>query len=89
MPAIKKVLAEHKFHINTERQVLLDKITAAEFIFNCQKIMLPKETLRMIIETYSSSPVHILCLSKISGRKEIMSMLADFSFYIEQTVNKY
>jgi hypothetical protein len=29
---------------------------------------------------YSREQVHLLCLSKISGRKEIMSMLSGFSF---------
>ena len=67
----------------------MDKITAAEFVFNCQKILLPKETLKMIIEKYSKNPIHIFCISKISGRKEIMSMLADFSFFTEKAANAY
>lgn len=65
----------------------MDKITAAEFVLSCQKIALPKETLKMVIERYATTPVHILCLSKVSGRKEMMSMLADFSFLVDDSAD--
>ena len=77
---IKNALIEHKYHIIKDKEIQMSKVLAAEFVLNCQKIKLTKDALRYIIDCYTNQKIHILCVSKISGRKEIMSMLREFTF---------
>jgi hypothetical protein len=84
VPLIRRCLTEHKYHIVVEKSVQMSESTAQELISRCQKVKVEGEVLKQIVRTYSRQQVHLFCLSKISGKKEIMSMLSGFSFLSAQ-----
>jgi hypothetical protein len=68
-----------RFKVVMSKMVLLSKGLASTLVNGLLVIRLDAETRAAIANKYSTEKVEVMCLSKVSGRREMLSYLSGFT----------